>query len=381
MSKEPTLRERALYLFSPRKGEEAYNRRIEKEKAQEEKDAPGTGRGGITSPRMSYGSHGASHTLNSLVGWIIEAGDAEDNIDLYSSTLRQRARDLYAGGGLARSGPQTLTTSVVGWGIQPKPKIDGDFLGMTDEAREEAERNILREFRLWAENNMCDAERQQNFYGLQHLAFLSMLMSGDVFALFGMKENKRTGQIPVIALTSSLQITEKEECMKQGADLCITFPFNMDYLHAALEKMLNKRESMAEYYKSPISTYVMNEGKIIHRDDKEFMNGIFRIIDENLSNPELSATMIAEKIGLSPRVMYRKLADITDKTLHQMIKESRMEMATKLLYSSKLTIDEIMYRVGYDNRSTFYRNFKEAKGMTPKEYRDGIKDNVLKTLT
>ena len=194
-----------------------------------------------------------------------------------------------------------------------------------------------------------------------------------------LKENKRTGQIPVIALTSSLQITEKEECMKQGADLCISFPFNMDYLHAALEKLLNKRESMAEYYKSPISTFVMNEGKIIHRDDKEFMNSIFKIIDENLSNPDLSATMIAEKMDLSPRVMYRKLADITDKTLHQMIKESRIETAAKLLYSSKHTIDEIMYRVGYDNRSTFYRNFKEAQGMTPKEFRDRIKDNTLKS--
>lgn len=186
MGKEPNLRERALYLFSPKRGNDAYNRRIQKEQEKEK------GRTGAGSPRMSYGSHGASQTLNSLVGWIIEAGDAEDNIDLYSSTLRQRARDLYAGGGLARSGPQTLTTSVVGWGIQPKPKIDGDFLGMTDEVREEAERNILREFRLWAENTMCDAERQQNFYGLQHLAFLSMLMSGDVFALFGMKENRRT---------------------------------------------------------------------------------------------------------------------------------------------------------------------------------------------
>ena len=91
--------------------------------------------------------------------------------------------------------------------------------------------------------------------------------------------------------------------------------------------------------------------------------------------------MIAERMGLGARVMYRRLAEITDKTLHQMIKESRIEMATKLLYSSKLTIDEIMYRVGYDNRSTFYRNFKEAKGMTPKEYRDGIKDDVLKSLS
>ena len=84
MSKGPTLRERALFLISPKRGADAYNRRIQ----EEEKNAPASGRSGSGSPRMSYGSHGASRSLNSLVGWIIEAGDAEDNIDLYSSTLR-----------------------------------------------------------------------------------------------------------------------------------------------------------------------------------------------------------------------------------------------------------------------------------------------------
>ena len=166
---------------------------------------PGS-RQSASAPRMSYGSHGASQTLNSMVGWIIDAGNAEDNIDLYSSTLRKRARDLYAGGGLARSGPETLTTSVVGWGILPKPKIDGDFLGMTDEAREEAEKTIAREFRLWAGNTRCDATRRQNFYGIQQLAFLSMLMSGDVFALFGMKENKRTPYQTTIRLLEADRI-------------------------------------------------------------------------------------------------------------------------------------------------------------------------------
>ena len=167
---------------------------------------PGSRQSASAPPRMSYGSHGASQTLNSMVGWIIDAGNAEDNIDLYSSTLRKRARDLYAGGGLARSGPETLTTSVVGWGILPKPKIDGDFLGMTDEAREEAEKTIAREFRLWAGNTMCDATRRQNFYGIQQLAFLSMLMSGDVFALFGMKENKRTPYQTTIRLLEADRI-------------------------------------------------------------------------------------------------------------------------------------------------------------------------------
>ena len=196
MGKEPTFGERALYLFNPKRGSEAYRERVKREELDKKRavgDAsPHTGATGGGQIRMSYGSHGASQTLNSLIGWIVDAGNAEDNIDLYSSTLRQRARDLYAGGGLGRSGPTTLTTSVVGWGIQPKPKIDGDFLGLSDEEREAAEQAILREFRLWAENTMCDAERQQNFYGLQQLAFLSMLMSGDVFTLFGMQENKRT---------------------------------------------------------------------------------------------------------------------------------------------------------------------------------------------
>jgi len=197
--KKPNFRERALYLFNPERGNEAYRRRLQEEEKTKERSAG-------SAPRMSYGSHGASRTLNSLVGWIVNPGDAEDDIDLFSSTLRQRSRDLFAGGGLARSGPQTLTTSVVGWGILPKPKIDGDFLGMSDEAREQAEQNILREFKLWAENTMCDAERQQNFYGIQQLAFLSMLMSGDVFALFGMKENRRTPYQTTIRLLEADRI-------------------------------------------------------------------------------------------------------------------------------------------------------------------------------
>ena len=205
MNKNPKLLERLLYVVSPKRGNDAYNKRLQREQSEEENRRQERQRGG-SSPRMSYGSHGASQTLNSLVGWIIDAGNAEDNIDLYASTLRQRARDLYAGGGLGRSGPSTLTTSVVGWGILPKPKIDGDFLNMTDEAREEAEQAILREFKLWAENPMCDAERQQNFYGLQQLAFLSMLMSGDVFALFGMKQNKRTPYQTTIRLLEADRI-------------------------------------------------------------------------------------------------------------------------------------------------------------------------------
>ena len=174
---KPSLRERVGSFISGGKGRET---------------AVPSGGQRSESPKMSYGRHGASTTLNSLIGWLLDPGSAEDNIDLYSSLLRQRSRDLFAGGGIGRSAPQTLNIATTGWGIIPKPKIDGDFLGMSDEQVEEAERAILREFKLWGESSMCDAERQKDFYEMQQLAFLSMLVSGDCFALFGMKPNKRT---------------------------------------------------------------------------------------------------------------------------------------------------------------------------------------------
>jgi lambda family phage portal protein len=184
---KPKLLERAVFFINPQKGEELYQNRLKREKG---KAKPKKSRGAQAS--TGYGNHGASRTLNSMIGWIVGGGSAEEDADLHGSLLRRRARDLYAGGGLGRSGTATMTTNVVGWGIQPKPKIDGEALGLSDEAAAEWERKTLREFKLWAESPTCDAERQENFYALQELTFRSQLMSGDVFALFGMKKNKRT---------------------------------------------------------------------------------------------------------------------------------------------------------------------------------------------
>lgn len=72
-----------------------------------------------------------------MLGYNAGGGSAEDDIDLHGAVLRARARDLFDAGGLARSGPMTLKTNVVGWGIQPKPKIDGEALGLSEEAQDE----------------------------------------------------------------------------------------------------------------------------------------------------------------------------------------------------------------------------------------------------
>ena len=210
---------------------------------------------------------------------------------------------------------------------------------------------------------------------------VSSTPNGFVEFIEGIKGNRRMEQAIIVALTSSLQTSERELYVQLGADLCISFPFNMNYLLAALEKLLLKKRDTAEYYKSPMSKFVINEGKVIHQADKEFIDKVLQIIDQNISNPDLTAQTIAEALGTSTRVMYRRLENITNKKLQQMIRETRMNIAVSLLASTKLTIDEIMYKVGYDNRSTFYRSFKTIYGKTPKEYREDIHNNVVANIT
>ena len=203
---KPNLRERALFFFSPEIGNAVYAQRVKREHAEKRLER----QNGTQMAATGYGNHGASTTINSMIGWLAGGGSAEDDIDLHGATLRKRSRDLYTGGGLARSGPATMVTNVVGWGIQPKPKIDGEALGMTDEACDEWERNTLREFNLWAESTMCDAERQKDFYTCQELAFRSMLVSGDVFVLFGMKENPLTPYQTTIRILEADRVSTPE---------------------------------------------------------------------------------------------------------------------------------------------------------------------------
>lgn len=207
LSSPMNLRERMVSLFNPERGVGLYKARLDEEKRERIQEVLDAAK---TASASGYHYHGASKTKNSLIGWITGGGSAEDDIDLQGSTLRVRARDLYAGGGLGRGAPATMVTNVVGWGIRPKPKIDAALLGMSDEAAEEWQQAALREFSLWAKSAMCDATRQNTFWEMQELAFRSMLVSGDVFALFGAKPNPRNPYQLVIRLIEADRVSTPE---------------------------------------------------------------------------------------------------------------------------------------------------------------------------
>lgn len=138
-----------------------------------------------------YGNYGASPSRTSLRGWNWFGGSAEEDIHENLDTLRQRSRDLYSGVPMATAALKTMRTNVVGQGLKLKSQVDFRYLGMDEKTARETEAIIEREFSLFADSENCDAERLDNFYELQQVAFLNWLMSGDVLALMPLK--KRVG--------------------------------------------------------------------------------------------------------------------------------------------------------------------------------------------
>ena len=184
---------------------------------------------------------------------------------------------------------------------------------------------------------------------------------------------KKERLIPVITLLSSLASQEKEICLKAGCDICLAFPFNVDTFLSSIDRLIGKKGLITEYYNSPDSSFVLEEGKTMHKEDQVFLRKIVEIIDTNMADPNLTAPIIAEKMGIGVRVLYRRIESLTDKSLRTIIIESRMRHAAKLIASTNLNIDEIMLRTGHQNPGTFYRNFKNYHGMTTKEYREQLR--------
>ena len=136
-----------------------------------------------------YSHHGANTHKKSMKGWDSESGSPNEDINDNLSELRERSRDLYMGGAnIATGAIKTTRTNAIGSGLVLKPTIDGDFLKMSDDEVAAWEKTAAREFEYFANSVNCDRFRLNNFYELQQLAFISMLLSGDVFVLLPFKE-------------------------------------------------------------------------------------------------------------------------------------------------------------------------------------------------
>lgn len=99
------------------------------------------------------------------------------------------------------------------------------------------------------------------------------------------------------------------------------------------------------------------------------VESVICFVNNNIDNADLGAEDLAEHLGVSVRALYRKLKDLSLPTPKDFIKEQKMALAVKLLQTTTLNVQEIIYQCGFNNRSYFYKEFAKKYGCSPKEYR------------
>ena len=97
-----------------------------------------------------------------------------------------------------------------------------------------------------------------------------------------------------------------------------------------------------------------------------------KYIDEHLAE-KISRPDIAEYVALNENYLSRLFHKEIGCSISDYILRKRVNMAKKLLISTKLSVSAIGERVGYDTTTYFIRLFKREVGKTPKEYRKEMK--------
>jgi AraC-like DNA-binding protein len=93
--------------------------------------------------------------------------------------------------------------------------------------------------------------------------------------------------------------------------------------------------------------------------------------DKLFLDPDLDLSIVVQRSGTPQKVLSSVLNQFTGKSFNEFVNEYRVEEVKRRLFEPSmkhLTITGIAFECGFNSQATFQRAFKQATGLTPKEY-------------
>ena len=178
-----------------------------------------------------------------------------------------------------------------------------------------------------------------------------------------LKSEVQTSHIPVMMLTAYAVDEQKIKGYECGADSYISKPFSARLLTVRLRNLIENRRRLQSLF-ADISNVSLQKTPVAEVD-KGFLEKLHRLIEERLSDPDLSVEELGEQIGLSRVQLYRKTKALCGYSPNELLRIARLKKAASLLASTEKTISEITYEVGFSSPSYFTKCYKEYFGENP----------------
>ncbi|HWR75568.1 MAG TPA: response regulator [Bacteroidales bacterium] len=194
------------------------------------------------------------------------------------------------------------------------------------------------------------------------------------------KEEVTTSHIPIVVLTAKTDLDTQVEALKTGVDDFITKPFSSTYLRAKIESILSQRKKLQEAFMTNLAAFrpggtaktmeISPSAPAIEPYDDKLMKKVMEVMEQNISNADLTVEELVSGIGIGRSVFFKKLKSLTGFSPIGFIREVRVKRAAQLIESGEYTISQVTYMVGCNDPHYFSRIFKQRFGLTPTEYRD-----------
>lgn len=93
------------------------------------------------------------------------------------------------------------------------------------------------------------------------------------------------------------------------------------------------------------------------------------LIDREITNYDLSLTMVSQKLEVSSAYLSRLLTKKLNSGFSQYLTQRRMEIVCDKLATTELTVEQIAMETGFSTGVYLGRRFKQMMGVTPNQYR------------
>lgn len=181
-----------------------------------------------------------------------------------------------------------------------------------------------------------------------------------------LKADERTSHIPIIVLTAGTGEDYEMRGLQSGADDFVEKPFKIRVLSKRVDNLIEGRRALRTKYSQELKLQASDMA--ITSTDELFLNKVQQLLDDKLGDPQFNAKVFSAHLGMSRMQLHRKLQAYTGLSTTEFIRSQRLKLATHILRTSDITVNEVAYAVGFNTPSYFIKCFKETYKTTPAEY-------------
>lgn len=182
------------------------------------------------------------------------------------------------------------------------------------------------------------------------------------------RSNVLFNHLPIIMLTAKNTDRDKMQSLDLNVEAFVAKPFNIVLLISSVDSLIRRHNHLRNAYSGKQLPNKQIDTPDVKSPDDRLLERVLKVINDNLSNPDITSDDIAREVGLSRVHLYRKLLELTNQTASNYIRNIRLTKGAELLQNKKMSISEVAYKVGFKTPNHFATAFKKMYGMTPSEF-------------